>query len=78
MGNLTDLREGERGIVARVGGSAAMRGRLFDLGLTEGSTVACEHRKRRGDIAAYSVRGAVIALRYEDAAAIELERGGGR
>jgi ferrous iron transport protein A len=72
MRNLTDLRQGERGVITRVGAAGAMRGRLLDLGLTEGATVTCAHRRARGDIAAYAIRGAVVALRAEDARRVEI------
>jgi ferrous iron transport protein A len=67
MRNLTNLQEGETSFIERVAASGAMRGRLFDLGLTEGARVRCAHKNSFGDLAAYTVRGAVIALRREDA-----------
>lgn len=51
----------------------AMRRRLMDLGLIEGTTVLCIQTSPLGDPAAYSVRGAVIALRREDASKIAVE-----
>jgi len=67
MRNLTNLREGETSFVERVATGGAMRGRLFDLGLIEGTRVRCAHKNAFGDLAAYTIRGAVIALRREDA-----------
>ena len=47
--------------------------RLEDLGLTVGASVLPLHRSPAGSPTAYLVRGAVIALRREDAARIFLE-----
>jgi len=50
-----------------------MAGRLFDLGFEPEEAVTCVLRKRKGHIAAYLVRGAVIALREEDSRMILVE-----
>ena len=58
------------------GGSAkilALAGRLSDLGFEPEEAVTCVLRKRKGNIAAYLVRGAVIALREEDSRMILVE-----
>ena len=70
---LSDLRPGQRGVVAEVGGGAAMGRRLADLGLIPGTAVACALRAPAGDPAAYLIRGAVVALRRRDAAGVKLE-----
>jgi ferrous iron transport protein A len=45
-----------------------MRRRLQDIGLISGTQVSCVLRAPAGDPTAYAIRGAVIALRREDAA----------
>jgi len=45
----------------------SMRRRLLDLGFAQGSTVRCIQTAPSGDPMAYSVKGAIIALRKEDA-----------
>ena len=60
------MREGERARVERNEAREEIRGRLRDLGLIEGTVVRCLHRKASGSMAAYQIRGAVIALRQED------------
>lgn len=50
-----------------------MAGRLFDLGFEPEEAVTCVLRKRKRNIAAYLVRGAVIALREEDSRMILVE-----
>jgi ferrous iron transport protein A len=67
MRNLSKLREGEATVVVGVEPSCPMRGRLFDLGLAPGTRVLCAHKNHAGDLAAYVIRGAVLALRAEDA-----------
>ena len=44
-----------------------------DLGFEPEEAVTCVLRKRKGNIAAYLVRGAVIALREEDSRMILVE-----
>lgn len=66
---LTTLQLGERGRVVGLG--AALRGqerrRLLDLGLLPGTEVTAELRSPSGDPTAYRIRGAMIALREEQA-----------
>lgn len=73
---LSDLSPGERGRV--VGISPACRGverrRLLDLGVIPGTVIDVEMRSPGGDPTAYRVRGAVIALRREQADLIQIER----
>ena len=49
-----------------LGNDERMTGRLQDLGFISGAEVSCVLQKARRNIAAYLVRGAVIALREED------------
>ena len=51
-----------------------MRRRLQDIGMVDGTTVECVQRSPLGDPSAYWIRGAVIALRREDASAVQVER----
>ena len=50
-----------------------MAGRLRDLGFEPDAVVSCVLQKARGNIAAYLVRGAVIALREEDSRFVFVE-----
>lgn len=63
---LTLLNPGERGVVLYVSGDKSMRRRLQDLGIVEGTEILCLQRSPFGDPTAFSIRGAVIALREED------------
>ena len=73
MDRLSDLRPGQRGVVARVEGGGAMARRLADLGLLPGAAVFCTALAPAGDPAAYLIRGAVVALRQRDGARVLLE-----
>lgn len=68
--NLTHLSEGESACVAYLHNTGSMKRRLQDLGLVPGTNVKCLHKSPHGDPVAYCIRGAVIALRCEDAAAV--------
>lgn len=52
--------------------SGAIRQRLLDLGLIEGTNVQCIGSSPAGDPTAYLIRGAVIALRGSDSEKIEV------
>lgn len=52
----------------------AMARRAGDLGLMEGTSITCVHQSPSGDPRAYLIRGAVIALRNEDASQISVRR----
>ena len=65
--SLANLVTGEQACVHKLVSSGAMRRRLQDLGLVEGTQVECALKSPSGDPAAYWVRGAMIALRREDA-----------
>lgn len=65
--NLTDLQEGESARVTSLLNRGIIKRRLQDLGLVEGTRVQCIQKSPFGDPVAYGIRGAVIALRTEDA-----------
>ncbi|MCR5718415.1 MAG: ferrous iron transport protein A [Oscillospiraceae bacterium] len=65
---LADVRKGETVQVVSLRVQGALRCRLPDVGLISGALVTCVHSGN--GIAAYRIRGAVIALRDTDAADI--------
>ena len=73
-GTLASLRRGEAARVRALEAEAGMRRRLQDVGLIEGTYVECLMISPLGDPAAYAIRGAVIALRREDAEGVRIER----
>jgi len=67
IGNLSNLQEGESAQVKLLINQGSIKRRLQDLGLVEGTQVQCVQKSPYGDPIAYRIRGAVIALRTEDA-----------
>ncbi len=72
MNGLNELPVGSTARVAAVTLSGGMRRRLIDMGLIEGTTVECVGKSPLGDPKAYLIRGAVIALRAEDASKVSV------
>ncbi|MEZ4417764.1 MAG: metal-dependent transcriptional regulator [Gemmatimonadota bacterium] len=76
--SLRTLAEVPRGEVARVVGISPLcqgtqRRRLLDLGVVAGTEILPELESAGGDPVAYRIRGALIALRRDQAAWIEVE-----
>lgn len=72
--SLADLERGESGVVRRLSSECrgAQRRRLLDLGVVPGTRITAEMRSAAGDPIAYRIRGALIALRREQARWIEI------
>ena len=69
---LADVPLGTRVTVVRINNQGAERRRLYDLGMTPGTELVAEVCSPLGDPTAYRVRDALIALRREQAAQIEV------
>lgn len=67
MKRLCDLAIGEKAEVKTLTNDSAMRRRLMDIGLVEGTVVERVGKSPAGDPSAYRVCGAVVALRNDDA-----------
>ncbi len=72
---LNELSTGESAIVSKIDVDDDMTRRLLDIGLVEGTKVKSLYRSYMKDPTAYSIRGAVIALRNSDAKKIHVMRG---
>lgn len=72
---LGELRRGESATVRRLSSDCrgAQRRRLLDLGVVPGTRITAEMRSPSGDPMAYRIRGALIALRQQQARWIEIE-----
>lgn len=70
---LKSLKPKQIGIVAELRAEHGMRRRLMDIGIIEGTKIKCLHVSPAGDPVAYQIRGAVIALRLEEASKILLK-----
>ncbi len=75
-GTLAALRPGQQGQVVAISPRCrgAERRRMMDLGILPGATIAAELVSPSGDPTAYRIRGAMIALRREQAQLINIQR----
>ncbi len=64
---LTDIDIGQRATVSAISGDGAVVRRLRDMGIVEGTEIVPIMVSPLGDPRAYSVFGAVIAIRFRDA-----------
>ncbi|MBQ8859040.1 MAG: ferrous iron transport protein A [Clostridia bacterium] len=71
---LSELGVGQGGRVREIRAAGGIRRRLMDIGLLRGGRVECVGKSPAGDPAAYLIRGAVIAIRAQDAKKILLLR----
>lgn len=69
---LTEAPMGSHCVVTELGGQGAMKRRLMDLGLVEGTEVSPLFESIFKNPRAYHIRGAVIALRNEDSDQIKV------
>lgn len=67
MPTLADLQPGETGVVAELRSQGPERRRMMDLGIIPGTSIMAEFNSPLGDPVAYRVRGAMVALRLEQA-----------
>ncbi len=70
---LCDISPGNAAVVSDMYAEGSIRRRLRDIGLVEGTHVECLMKSPLGDPTAYLIKGAVIALRQEDAASVAVE-----
>jgi ferrous iron transport protein A len=73
---LATLQPGERGVVQSLRCKGLIRRRMLDLGMVPGTEVEAVMVSPNGDPVAYQVRGTLLALRREDAEAVEIRRVG--
>jgi len=69
---LAELETGMRAYVVDIHSEDSMRRRLQDLGLIEGTEVVCVQKSPLRDPTAFLIRGAIIALRREDSACVQI------
>ncbi len=75
MKALKDLAVGESCTVKDFSVRGSMLRRFMDIGLIKNTKVSCVGESPSGDPKAYLIRGAVIAIRSEDAEKIAVEAG---
>lgn len=64
---LNTLNIGESAVVKSLATPKELRRRFRDLGLIDGICVKCTGQSTHKDISSYLIKGAVIAIRQEDA-----------
>lgn len=69
---LNTLNRGQKGLITKVENIGLFRRRILDMGFTPGTQVECVRKSPSGNPVAYRVKGAVIALRKEDASLIKI------
>ncbi|MBR6529777.1 MAG: ferrous iron transport protein A [Firmicutes bacterium] len=67
---LNELKVGEEAVVKEL---IASNRRLWDIGLVPGTRVKCVLKSPLGDPVAYKIRGAIIAIRKEEALRVGVE-----
>ena len=70
---LSELENGERGRVVRIGVRGGIRRRLMDMGLVTGSEIEMERVAPLGDPIEIKIKGYDLSLRKEVASRIEVE-----
>ncbi len=73
MQTLDGLPLGSACRVTRIDASGSFHRRMLDLGITSGTKITALHKSISGNPIAYEIRGAVIALRKEDAKSISIQ-----
>lgn len=67
INTMADLKIGKSGIVDEINLKNHLKSKLMDMGLVKGTKIKCVLESPGGEISAYLIRGAVIAIRREDA-----------
>ena len=67
---LSDIAPGKCAAVCGIVAEESMARRLMDIGMVQDTVVECLMKSPLGDPAAYLIKGAVIALRREDAGTV--------
>jgi len=70
---LDQVRPGQTGIIAAVGGEGVLRRRLLDMGLTPRTRVTVRKVAPMGDPIELFLRSYVLTIRQEEAAKISME-----
>jgi Fur family ferric uptake transcriptional regulator len=70
---LSDLKQGQRATIARVGGSGLLRRRILEMGIIKGAEIYVEKYAPLKDPMELIVKGYHISLRVEEASQIDVE-----
>lgn len=72
---LNELNVGERATVKNISDVSSMKQRFIDIGIIGGTKIECVLISPWKNPKAYMIKGALIAIRDEDAKYIFIERG---
>ncbi len=70
---LSELKQGEKGKVVKIGGKGNVLRRLLDMGLVSGSEVEMQRVAPLGDPIEINIKGYNLSLRKEEASSIQVE-----
>lgn len=70
---INDLKIGQSGVIATVGGEGPLRLRFLDMGLIPGTSVTLQKIAPMGDPIQIHLRGYELTIRREDAGQISLQ-----
>ena len=71
---LSEMKEGQTGIIVHVGGNGALRRRVLEMGLTKGTEIYVEKYAPLKDPLELIIKGYHISLRVEEAANITVDK----
>ncbi|SHK38353.1 ferrous iron transport protein A [Desulfatibacillum alkenivorans DSM 16219] len=70
---LSEMKEGQEGVIAKVGGAGAFRRRLLEMGFLKGASLFVEKYAPLKDPLEVTLNGCHVSLRVEEAAHIVME-----
>ncbi len=70
---LRELKPGDRGVIAKIAGTGAVKRRLMDMGVTRGAAVLVRKVAPLGDPMEINIRGYELTLRKAEAEQIIVE-----
>lgn len=73
MNRLDQAAVGSHVIVDNIHSTGLLRERMLALGLTKGAKIEVIRRGPSGDPTLYNIRGAMIALRWEEASLVSIK-----
>lgn len=71
---LSEMKEGETGIITSVGGNSILRRRILEMGITKGSKIHIEKYAPLKDPLEMVIKGYHVSLRVEEASQITVEK----
>jgi len=71
---LSEMKEGQTGIIVHVGGNGALRRRVLEMGLTKGTEIYVEKYAPLKDPLELIIKGYHISLRVEEAAKVTIDK----